>query len=206
MSAVTFDDPDAEERGSKAAQYDDLAYAAIRDLLQREYAAVWTEIEAKLAEHPQPGAPRGINPHHLTNGRRPLINERVVEELAATTYGRRVVTVLVLRDRRGRQDVVRTAVRRKRALEAQYLGWTESSKRRPSLIGDGGERVVLESLRATTAGYGLVNPSRGEVESLFNAPVPGGSLDNAAHIARVAGDELRGVTVLVEVKNLRKWI
>ncbi len=167
---------------------------------------MWTEIEAKLADRPQHGASRGINPHHLTNGRRRLLAEHIIEEVAAKTYGGRVVTILALRDRRSRQDAFRTAARRKRALEGQYLGWTESSRRRPNLIGNGGERVVLESLRATRAGYRLVNPGRGEVNVLFNEPVPGGSLDGAAHIALDAGEDLRGVTILVEVKNLRKWI
>lgn len=53
--------------------YATIAADAILDLLQREHAAVWPEIEAKLAERPHPLLPHGINPHHLTNARRRLI-------------------------------------------------------------------------------------------------------------------------------------
>ena len=194
------------EPGARAACYDDLAYNAIRDLIHQEHAAVWHEVEAKLAEHHQPGAPRGINPHHLTNGRRRLIAEGLIKEVADTTYGNRVVSVLVPCDQRGRRDAIRTAMRHKRALEGRYLSWSQESERHPNLIGDGGERVVHASLRQTVAGYGLINPDRGEVDFLFDANVPGGPLDNAAHIALDAGDHLVAVTVLVEVKNLRGWI
>jgi len=189
-----------------AAFYDDLAYQAIRDLIEREHAVVWHEVEAKLAEHPQRGAPRGINPNHLTNGRRRLVAEGVIAEDTTETYGNQVVTVLVPGNQHRRRDVIRTAARRKRGLQGRYLGWTQASERHPNLIGDGGERVVHESLKRTVAGYGLINPTRGEVTSLFDADVPGGPLDNAARIALPDGTTDLAVMVLVEVKNIRGWV
>ena len=38
----------------------------------RKHAAVWLEVEAKLAERPHALLPKGINPHHLNNARRRL--------------------------------------------------------------------------------------------------------------------------------------
>ncbi len=70
MDDAAGPDPEA---GDKAAAYDRLAYDAILALVERELAVVWHEIEAKLAEGSIPGALRGINPHHLSNGRRRLI-------------------------------------------------------------------------------------------------------------------------------------
>lgn len=206
MGTVGANDPIPAKEGQKAAYYDELAYHAIRDLIDREHAVVWHEVEARLAEHRQPGASRGINPHHLTNGRRRLLAEEIIAEDVATTYGNRTVMVFIPCNQQGRRDDIRTAMRRKRALEGRYLSWTQDTKRHPNLIGDGGELVVHESLRATVAGYGLVNPTRGEVTSLFGKDVPGGPLDNAANIAFEAPDDLVAVTVLVEVKNLRGWI
>lgn len=194
-----------EIRGVKAAQYDALAFAAVRELIEQELAVVWHEVEAKLAERHHAGAPRGINPHHLTNARRRLLAENSILEDIAKTHGNQVVTVYVPADQHKRRDAIRTASRRKRALEARYLGWAQATAHHPNLIGDGGERVTHECLRKTDVGYGLINPTRGEVASLFGNPVPGGSLDNAARIAIETKGDLFAALVLVEVKNKRGW-
>ncbi len=70
---------------SEAARYDALAYVAAQELIDREHAVVWPEVEAKLADHPQEGAPKGIDPHHLTNARRRLVENEVIEEVDDVT-------------------------------------------------------------------------------------------------------------------------
>jgi hypothetical protein len=57
-------------------------------------------------------------------------------------------------------------------------------------------------------GYRLLNPAAGEVRNMFNAPVPGGALDNAAVYTPMDDWGRPGAStfVLVEAKNLRQWI
>lgn len=192
--------------------YHALARAAIIDLLQREHAAVWLEVEAKLAEQPYLSTlrNRGIDPHHLTRARASLLREGTIEEIAATTRGGGSISVLVLRQREKRKTVVDKAAQRKRLLQARYLSWTRASRKMPNAIGEAGERVVHASLAEAAAagiGYRLLKTGRGDVAHLFGEVVPGGSLDDAAHL--IVDDE-HGlpltITVLIEVKNLRHWI
>jgi len=168
--------------------YHALARTSIVDLLRTEHAAVWPEIEAKLAEHPPPHMPRlrGIDPHHLTSARHSLLRDGTIEEVSATTRGGGKVTVVALRDRTGHTTAFAKAARRKRLLQARYLSWTRASKKIPNAIGEAGERVVHASLVQATAdgvGYRLLKrPGQGEVTQLFGVPIPGGPLDNAAHL------------------------
>jgi hypothetical protein len=53
----------------KEVDYDALAAEALLELLTREHAAVWPEVEARLSERPWRDVPRGINPHHLWKAR-----------------------------------------------------------------------------------------------------------------------------------------
>lgn len=57
-------------------------------------------------------------------------------------------------------------------------------------------------------GYRLLNPAAGEVRNMFNAPVPGGALDNAAVYTPMDDWGRPGAStfVLVEAKNPRQWI
>jgi hypothetical protein len=187
-------------------EYDALARVAILDLLQREHALVWLEVEAKLAERPHPQAPKGINPHHLTNARTALLKENVIHQLTQLTRGGGEVAVFVPTDQRGKKTAVEHAAARKRLLQARYLSWATGSGRRPNLIGEAGERVARASLRAVL-GHNPANPSGRDVPHLFGQPIPGGSLDDAAHITAFSEDQYpRLVTTLIEVKNVRHWV
>jgi hypothetical protein len=70
--------------------------------------------------------------------------------------------------------------------------------------------VVHAALTAAAPyGYRLLNPVGGETRTLLGAPVPGGSLDNAAFLTTMDAAQLTPTgqyVVLIEVKNIREWI
>ncbi len=73
--------------------YDALAREAILDLLDREHACVWSEIEAKLGEAPYKASDgttlrRGINPNHLQTARTQLVQSKEIEEISAAPAAR----------------------------------------------------------------------------------------------------------------------
>ncbi|MBI4494232.1 MAG: hypothetical protein HY690_15695 [Chloroflexi bacterium] len=165
------------------------------------------EVEAKLADHPWGNVPQGVNPHHLTAAKRQLLAEGTIQEVSTVTRGGRSVTVLALvaRPKRAFSD----AAARKRLLYTRYIGWATISGKHPNMIGQAGERVSHASLLAAApSGYHLVNPDGGEVRTLFGKAVPGGPLDDAAHliVLDTQGRPVANVTVLIEVKNIRHWI
>lgn len=194
---------------SEPVDYDAQAYDAIRELLNRQLAAVRPEIEARLAEPTDPGSPTGINPHHPTNALHRLRADHRIEATARTTRGGQVIPVYVPSDRTGRGVAIEEAAARKRLLQTRYLGWAEGSSRAPNVIGAGGELVARASLlraNQTTPSYRVLNPGGREVDTLFGAKVAGGALDLVAQLI-LEGDELETViTVTIEVKNLRAWI
>jgi len=54
---------EAEDESARPSElYHSLAQEAIIALLEREHAAVWPEIEAKLADRPPPGRTKGSTP------------------------------------------------------------------------------------------------------------------------------------------------
>jgi hypothetical protein len=188
-------------------RYDDLAERAIRSILEAEHAAVWSEIEAKAADSRWPGLPRSIDPHHLTNARRILEDSGDLVPTIAITRGSRPIEVLHLAGTAKRRWT--PAAARKRLLQARYHGWATGTLRHPKgLIGGAGEAVVHASLvHAAPAGYRLAERKGDDVRRLLGAPVPGGPLDNAAHLLLMKDDAPAGhVTVLIEVKNVRHWL
>src|SRR5438128_2482060 len=76
-----------------------LARDAILDLLDREHAVLWLEVEAKLAERPHPRIRRsrgnlgGLDPHILTRARSQLTKEGLIEQIASPTRGKRSIAV-----------------------------------------------------------------------------------------------------------------
>jgi hypothetical protein len=205
--------PETEKR----ELYDRVAYDAIVDLLEREHAVTWLEIEAKLADRPyfdplrRVDTSEGINPHHLSNARAQLKREGRTRETVRFTRGRYqpIATVSFAEQHKIATAVNRSAAR-KRLLQARYLGWTRATKERPSPIGRGGEAVVHASLREAAragVGYLVVQPEGGEVARLFGADIPGGPLDNAAYLTCLTPEGRPTlVTVPIEVKNVREWI
>lgn len=198
---------DAPTYRSAADRYDTLAYNAIVSLIGHENAVVWPEVEAKLADSPQAGAPKGIDPHHLTNARRRLVDEGMIEEVIGIARGGRNIGVYGPRDRRRRQTAFDRAAGRKRLLQTRYLGWSEASRDRPNLLGEGAEAVARASLRQAMASGVCqgIGGAMNDVHVLFGAEIPGGPLDAAAIfvVANPDDDSLLPITVLFEVKNLR---
>ncbi len=185
-----------------------IAREALVNLIEREHAVLSLEVEAKLTLA-RPGLPAGLNPHILTKARRGLVTEGVLEYVNATTRGGRAISVLGLRNRRGRETAFQEAAQRKRLLLARYLGWTQDQPKRRSPIGHAGEIVQHASLvAAAPAGYLLLKPEGEPVDTLFGNPVPGGSLDDAAFLQLLDDEGLPAGSVFVpiEVKNVREWI
>jgi hypothetical protein len=69
--------PPEDTAAEQDRSYEELACEAIHELIDREHAVVWHEVEAHLADHPLAGQAHPINPHHLSNARRRLIDDGV---------------------------------------------------------------------------------------------------------------------------------
>jgi hypothetical protein len=194
-------------RTATVEQYEALARYALQQFLRSEHAAVWAEVEAKLADVSWGDLPEGIFPHHLTTAKRQLIAAHAIEEITEPTKGGRLIPVLAMvkRPKRAFED----AAARKRVLYARYLSWAMPTGGRPNLVGRGGEQVVRASLRkAMPYGYMPLRLEGGDVNQVFGKPVPGGTFDDAAHLMLLDAEQapFANVTVLVEVKNVRHWI
>jgi hypothetical protein len=188
-----------------------LGEQGIRDLLAREHAALWTEIEAKIAEQQWPGLPAKVEPHHLTTAKHRLVDSNTIETTIAATRGGRKVRVIVPTDQRLRKRAVIDAAARKRLLQTRFLTWASGSAGTGSgVIGKAGEAVTHAGLLAAAPyGYRLFNPTSGQVTRLLDRDLTFGSLDNAAILTTM--DTRRAVPtgqylLVVEVKNIRSWI
>lgn len=195
---LQVEDPPARE----ARGHDDRAYEAIHDLIDREHAVVWHEVEARLAERP---IPERIDPHHLSNARRRLMDEGVIEVTMGRARGGREIAVYGLRNRRRRATAFNRAAGRKRLLETRYLGWAGGEG---NAIGSAGELVSHASLANAAAegiGYGLLGDGRG-LRQLPGITIPGGPIDDAAMLIGGNPETPIVLTVTIEVKNLRPWL
>lgn len=199
---------EAVGEGPKAGRYARLAVQALTEMVDRENAVVWAEVEAKAADAVWNGFPTRIDPHHLTNARHQLTDQGVVDHEVSATRGGRQVEILVSTSAPKR--AVQAAAARKRLLHARYLGWAMGTKRYgEGIVGPGAEKVVHESLMAAApSGYRVLEPQRGEVRQMFGLPVPGGPLDNGATLQLVdeKGFPAGTVVVPIEVKNRRDWV
>jgi hypothetical protein len=53
----------------------------------------------------------------------------------------------------------------------------------------------------------VAKPAGGEISQLFGQPIPGGALDDVAYLAALTPNQIPiTFTVLIEVKNLRRWL
>lgn len=195
-------------------EWDELAEQEILNLLNREHALLWLEIEARLAGRELSFgsvlARHGIEPHHLTNARHALTARRLITTTPRQTRGRSSVQVITASNTRGIATVTERASARKALLWARYTGWARPTSSRPSLLGAGGERVAHASLvAAASSGFGYQLDPRtrpGGISSLFNLPIPRGPVDlTAAVLARHTPMPV-AVGILAEVKNIREWI
>lgn len=185
-----------------------LGRAAILDLLADEHAAPLVELEARICDRPWKDQDKPIDPHLLTKARQQLLAEGAIDETVAPTRGGSDVGVFHLNPiRRGMNRAITDAAGRKRLLISRWKSWSRGSKHMPNLIGVGGETVVHQSLLASAAyGYRVLQPTRGEVATIYEQPVPGGSLDNAAWLLTMdSRTQMPSDPYLVpiEVKNVR---
>ena len=193
-----------------ADQYRAFAAAAIQDLVLSEGAAVWDEIEAKVADTPWRTAPQRIDPHHLTTARRALISQadgQIVEHQNPSKGGH-IVPTLQPRDQTDRITAIADVAQRKRALHSRYMSWAMGNRGERNRIGPAGELFFHSSLMASTAfGYMPLKPQGGDIPRLLDEPVPGGPVDNAAWLT--VPNEVgppKNYLVVIEVKNVRSWI
>ncbi|SEF29275.1 hypothetical protein SAMN05421837_104618 [Amycolatopsis pretoriensis] len=185
-----------------------LGRAAILDLLAEQHAAPLVELEARICDRSWKDRHNPIDPHLLTIARKELLAEGLVDELVATTRGGGDVAVFHLSPvQRGMARRISDAAARKRLLIARWKSWSRGTQHMPNLIGAGGEAVVHQSLLTSAAyGYRVLQPTRGEVATIYEQPVPGGPLDNAAWLltmdprTQMPGDPY---LVPIEVKNVR---
>ncbi len=170
-----------------AIDYDHLASEQVLDLVTREGAVVWLEVEAKLAGRPIaiPGGrvlKDGIKPHHLTNARKALLSSGLIQPESSVTRGQGIIPVLIPGDTRRRKRRIADAAARKRLLFARYLGWTRTTSHRPSLVGRAGELVAHQSLLEAAANGYYVDGRIGNLTDFAGQPVTGGDLDFGAHL------------------------
>lgn len=189
------------------AEYEARAADRIREIIAEQHAVVRREIESRLAEGHWPTSGQNINPHHVTNALRDLVQREELEWVSGTTRGGANVETLQPTDRTGRADKIDRAAARKRLLYGRYLGWAVGTKRHPKgVVGPAGEAAVRSAILASgsvlpiTSGAGAVSRPLG-----VNLRGP---LDSAAFTVPVADDGVPGdpVTLLFEVKNVRQWI
>jgi hypothetical protein len=191
-------------------RYVRLGSQAILELLEREGAAPWMEIEARIADQKWGQLPYSIDPHILTKARRQLRDQGILATDVSVTRGGSEVPILYRTDLPRTETKRERAAARKRLLYARHQSWARSTPRlRQGLIGAGGEFVVHEGLLAASPlGFRLARPEGGGVSSLLGGPVPGGPLDNAAYLQTIdaSGIPTTPVVLAVEVKNVRHWL
>lgn len=181
-------------------------------VLSTQLAAPNIELESRICDAPTVEQP--VQPHMFTTARNNLEDMGAIEQTTTTTRGGSAVGIWrPVPTPVGKKRLTEDAAARKRLLVARWHSWSRASRadNMPNLIGIGGEAVVHQSLRqAAPFGYRLVQPTKGEVTTLFGEKVPGGSLDNAAWLTpmNTFTQTPTGRTYLIpiEVKNLRGWL
>jgi hypothetical protein len=195
--------------------WEDLAARAALAYVRSVGAAVWPEVEARLAEtdwvhqrlDPDVPPDRGPDPHHLTTARRRLLRSGEIDERPARLTGRTVNAYLDADtlSKRGRKTELEKTAGRKRRLYRSYLGWASN----PSLCGGIAERVV-EATLGDLSGPDVVTPRdarRGNVRTIEGREIPGGPLDAAGALVLRPDRLTAGIRLFgVEVKNVRKTL
>lgn len=190
-----------------ASEYEARAVDRIRDILATEHAVVRRELESRISEGYWPRSGQNIDPHHVSNAARSMVNDGEVEWVYTTTRGGANIATLQPTNRSGRADRIDRAAARKRLLWGRYLGWATGTKRHPhGLIGPAGEAATRSAIVAS----GAVIPHEsgaGSVSQIMGVQLPG-PLDSAGITVPISAAGVPGapVTLLFEVKNLRQWL
>jgi hypothetical protein len=189
-------------------EYVGFAERALIELVRAEGAVLVREAEAKISEARWPSVPTPVNPHHVTTARQRLLRRGWLE--LSSPIDASGTQFMHPSDQRGKKEMIRSAVKRKKRLHVRMQKWARATTRYPSgLMGEAGERVVRASLTdAAPHGTRPVNPGGGEVSSLLGEPVRGGPLDSAAWAEQLDehGRSTGSVLCPIEVKNIRHWI
>ncbi|EFG78291.1 hypothetical protein HMPREF0591_1815 [Mycobacterium parascrofulaceum ATCC BAA-614] len=189
------------------AEYDARAAERIREIIATQHAALRRELESRIAEGYWSGSGQNINPHHVSNALRDLVQSGEMEWVTGQTRGGAQIEMLQPTNRAGRADRIDRAAARKRLLYGRYLGWASGTKRHPKgLIGPAGEAAVRAGILESGAVL-PTEPGAGAVARLLGLRLPG-PLDSAGVTVPISDDGVPGdpVTLLFEVKNIRQWI
>jgi hypothetical protein len=176
------------------------------EMAEQLYAFLRPEAEARAAEALWKDQPRFVQPHRISTALQQLVRQgKLAIDHDVTRGGRRITTVR-LADLAGRERQTADASARKRLLYARYLSWASGSPAEPGLIGPAAENMLHQTLRQASPerGYQLENPAGGSTTTLLGANVPGGPLDNAAHL--YLGNPGRRYSIVMEVKSRREWM
>lgn len=190
-----------------AAEYDARAAERVREIIAEQHAAVRRELESRIAEGYWPGSGQNINPHHVSNALRDLVQSGEMEWVTGPTRGGAQIETLQPTDRAGRADRIDRAAARKRLLYGRYLGWASGTKRHPKgLIGPAGEAAARAGILESGAVL-PTDPGASAVARVLGLRLPG-PLDSAGVTVPIDNDGVPGdpVTLLFEVKNIRQWI
>jgi hypothetical protein len=173
-------------------------------MVDTEHAIVYPmELEARAADRLWDGFNRTPDPDILHGATESLLAEDDLKLTRERTKGGRRIPILHLSDLSRRKTAFEAAARRKRLLQARYLGWASGAPKTPGIVGSAGEKVVRESFKGAEAhGYVLVN-REGPVGNILGQPVPGGALDTAAFLTVLRDTTPHTIGLLGEVKNIR---
>lgn len=183
-----------------AAQWEDIAKAALLDLLSERFVVPWVEAEARIGATGWKDFPKA-QPVQLSGARRSLrADGLIIEEVSNQTPP---VHLIRLPYPAGRKRELERLVGARRKEYRKYLSWAGDQ----SACGKYAEKVVLESMEDAASAAGLYVPPQviGEVREVKGVQVPVGPLDAVAHILdRETITEAAVMTV--EVKNINAWI
>lgn len=182
------------------------AHDVLVEMAEQLYAFVRPEAEARAAEARWNDQARFIQPHRLTSALQELVQQKRLATDHEVTRGGRPITTFRRADLTNRERLTADTAARKRLLYARYLSWASGSPAEPGLIGPAAERMLHLTLRRASPerGYQLENPAGGNTSKVLGAAVPGGPLDNAAHV--YLGDPGRRYSIVIEVKSRREWM
>ncbi|OCB49426.1 hypothetical protein A9X02_12420 [Mycobacterium malmoense] len=112
------------------AEYDARAAERIREIIATQHAALRRELESRIAEGYWSGSGQNINPHHVSNALRDLVQSGEMEWVTGQTRGGAQIEMLQPTNRAGRADRIDRAAARKRCSTAGI--W--DGRREPSAI------------------------------------------------------------------------
>lgn len=182
------------------------AHDVLLEMAEQLYVFLRPEAEARAAEALWNNQPRFVQPHRIGAAIQQLVRQGKLATDHEVTRGGRRITTIRRAELTDRERQTEDTAARKRLLYARYLSWASGSPAEPGLIGPAAERMLHMTLRQASPerGYQLENPTGGNTTTVLGTNVPGGPLDNAAHL--YLGNPGRRYSVVMEVKSRREWM